>query len=56
MQGTQIQQNFGSATSPFQDILGAGATILGGANVLRSKDGNRMTLEKGIMALKHGGS
>jgi hypothetical protein len=56
MQGTQIQQNFGSATSPFQDILGAGATILGGANVLRGKDGSRMTLEKGIMALKHGGS
>ena len=57
MQGTQIQQNFGSATTPFQDILGAGATILGGANVLRGKkDGSRMTLEKGIMALKHGGS
>jgi hypothetical protein len=51
-QGYQIQQTYGSTSSPFQDILGAGAAILGGGSAIFSKDGG--DLNKGIMALKHG--
>ena len=51
-QGTQIQQTFGSTTSPLQDIIGTGAAILGGSNLV--KDGGNM-MEKGIMSLNHGG-
>tara|TARA_R110001592_G_scaffold305924_1_gene578740 strand:+ start:1172 stop:2182 length:1011 start_codon:yes stop_codon:yes gene_type:complete len=50
-QGYQIQETYGSTSSPFQDILGAGATILGGSGIF-SRDGGSMN--KGIMALKHG--
>lgn len=50
-QGYQIQDTYGSTSSPFQDVLGAGAAILGGSNIF-SKDGGSMN--KGIMALKHG--
>ena len=49
-QGYQIQETYGSTSSPFQDILGAGAAILGGSNIF-SRDGGSMN--KGIMALKH---
>ena len=49
-QGYQIQETYGSTSSPFQDILGAGAAILGGKGIF-SKDGG--DLNKGIMALKH---
>ena len=51
-QGYQIQQTYGSTSSPFQDVLGAGAAILGGGSAIFSKDGG--DLNKGIMALKHG--
>jgi len=50
-QGYQIQETYGSTSSPFQDILGAGAAILGGSNMF-ARDGGSMN--KGIMALKHG--
>jgi len=51
-QGYQIQETYGSTSSPFQDILGAGAAILGGSGIFGSRDGGSMN--KGIMALKHG--
>tara|TARA_R100001510_G_C7647792_1_gene205145 strand:+ start:612 stop:1640 length:1029 start_codon:yes stop_codon:yes gene_type:complete len=54
-QGTQIQTTYGSTTSPLQDIIGTGATILGGSNIFGSKDGGSM-MEKGIMSLNHGRS
>ncbi len=49
-QGYQIQDTYGSTSSPFQDVLGAGAAILGGSGIF-SRDGGSMN--KGIMALKH---
>ena len=54
-QGTQIQTTYGQTTSPLQDIIGTGATILGGSNIFGSKDGGSM-MEKGIMSLNHGRS
>ena len=50
-QGYQIQETYGSTSSPLQDILGAGAAILGGSGSFFSRDGGSMN--KGIMALKH---